>query len=110
MYPNEFQLNELANRIREAGRVPTKPNVVGDPRHGVRATPDIGRIHIAVEGGHISAEEGADLNPRYKPENKRYNSTQASKIRARERDPEGERSKRHALYQKRKARLNNGGN
>jgi hypothetical protein len=63
---------------------------------------------MAVQAGHITAEEGMDLNPKYNPANKRYNSIQASKIKAKDRDPSGERSKNLALKNKRKARLSGG--
>lgn len=109
MYPQESQMDSLANNIRRVGGVPTKQPAV-DPKKSTRATPDIGRIHQAVEGGHITSEEGVDLNPKYNPSNKRYNSIQASKIKAKERDPSGERAKNLDLQNKRKARLKNGGN
>jgi len=67
--------------------------------------PDIGRVHMAVQGGHISVEEGVDLNPKYDPAKKKYNDTQATKIRTYDRDPEGVKDKRRVIANRRKERI-----
>jgi hypothetical protein len=107
MYPQESQMDALANQIRRVGGVPTK-QPASDPKKYTRATPDIGRIHNAVRGGHITVEEAVDLNPKYDPAKKNYNNIQSYKINARDRDPSGERAKNLAQQKKRKARLKDG--
>jgi len=109
MYPQSSQMDELANNIRRVGGVPTKQAPV-DPKKHTRATPDIGRIHNAVRGGHITEEEAVDLNPKYDPAKRNYNNIQSYKVNAKDRDPSGERAKHLAQQKKRKARLKSGGN
>ena len=64
-----MDLDTLANDIRRAGGIshiaPVKPPQVTDPKKGTRATPDLGRLHIAFKEGHITKEEAEDLNPKY---------------------------------------------
>lgn len=102
MYPQESQMDALANSIRRVGGVPTKQEPVNPKKH-TRATPDIGRVHNAVRGGHITVEEAVDLNPKYDPAKKNYNNIQSYKINAKDRDPSGERAKNLAQQKKRKA-------
>jgi hypothetical protein len=85
MNPNEDQFAALAARIREVGSRPVKPE--RDPKKGTHRTPSIGRVHAALEGGHINLEEAQDLNPKYDPSKKLHNYTMMKKSEYADRDP-----------------------
>ena len=102
-----MDLDTLANDIRRAGGIshiaPVKPPQVTDPKKGTRATPDLGRLHIAFKEGHITKEEAEDLNPKYGKASLRTLGKHATKIRKLEKDPELVARQRKARYEKRKA-------
>lgn len=52
---------------------PERVNVAGTPFSGtpIRKEPSIGHVHQAVLAGHISEDEGKDLNPKYAPKKNR---------------------------------------
>jgi hypothetical protein len=87
---DSLQLNELANKIRAAGGKPSQPAhpSVKPRQKKVIYKPSLGNVHLAVQYGHINLEEAQDLNPKYDPSRKKFNSTQASKEKRFDRDPE----------------------
>ena len=96
---SHIDMEKLASNIRAAGRGESHFKIQTKDR-----PPAIGRIHMAVEGGHISEEEGRDLNPKYDPSKKKHNQIMASNVRKHEKNPEGTRKKLREEYYRRKAR------
>jgi hypothetical protein len=84
----KIDLEKLSNNIKAAakGNVSFKLQTRDLP-------PAIGRIHDAVEGGHITVEEGMDLNPNYNPENRKKNQMASSNIRQYEKNLDVTRKK-----------------
>ena len=79
-----FQPNKQYGNLRKGKYLLTQGMTYKDHHRGVAPlVASCVDIHSAVEGGHITKEEGKELNKRYKPENKMWAKEYRTKAKAR---------------------------